>query len=219
MSSKSRGVIVSIIAVMIVAIIVTIVLISAKKSTILDAAAGTQHVIQSDPTKADPANQESQTKPDLSLDLGACNAVTKSSVVSALGARVQTIGDAINRGYAKENDGIESQSCTFALSSADTQDDRYTTTVTVFSTSDSLTASKAAFANISKVNGIGDVAYYETIETSASPGTAAEHTYDFYIFSGSKLYTLAITQEADSDVFVSNSAEDALVTIAKSIAL
>jgi hypothetical protein len=87
----------------------------------------------------------------------------------------------------------------------------------VFATTDSQQVSEGAYAAMTKVDGVGDLAYFEEVDNTASPDTAALHAYDVYIFSKSKLYTLTLTQPAASDAFTSTTALAALTIIAKSI--
>ena len=216
MLNKRKLVIISIAAVIVVAAIVTTVLFLTMHRAV---APSVTTASKSDPAKADPSKQEAQTTPDLSKDLGACTAVTKATVVTALGTKVKTVGDADNRGYAGSSakGDAGSQTCVFALSSANTLNNRYSTTVTQFSTTDSQKVSEEAYVAMTKLDGIGTSAYFEAVDTTASAGTTALHAYNVYIFSGSKLYTLTLTQPTDLDAFTSTTAQAALTTIAKSI--
>lgn len=166
------------------------------------------------PEYADPSKQESQTTPDLSKDLGACTILSRESIVAATQQRVATVGAAVNRGYASESDGDGSQGCTYAFSDVDALNDRLGVTVTTFSTNERLAASKSAYTNEEKVDGIGDAAYFMSVSTESSAGTPAQNSYSLSIFKGSKLYVITIAQPTDSDAFTRSTAREAIVEIA-----
>ena len=218
MQHKSRLIIISIAIVIVIAALVTALLVVTTQHKVTPAVATT---IKNDPAKDNPANQESLITPDLSKDLGACTAISKDTITSALGSKVESVGNSVNLGYAgsaaKGGDG--SQTCVFPFSSANALNNRYSTTVTLFATADSKKAAQSAYSAMTKIDGIGDAAYFETVNTEASAGTAALHAYNAYVFSGGKLYTLTISQPTDSDTFTSTSAQEALTTIAKSMSL
>jgi len=166
-----------------------------------------------DPTKghsnADPTLQESQTKPDLSVDLGACSFVTQGSIEAALGIKTQP---ADNRGYGHEGSGDVSQSCVYAFSADNNAANRLTVTVTKFMNQDNATASKSDFSGATKVSDLGDVAYFtsQLNETGLN-----QDQYALFVFKDLKRYDFTILQPVPGDTYSVSSAQAALTAIAK----
>jgi len=166
-----------------------------------------------DPTKghsnSDPALQESQTKPDLSVDLGACSLVTQGAIEQALGIKTQP---ADNRGYGHEGTGDEAQSCVFAFSADSNASNRLTVTVTKFANQDNADLAMSGFKNEANIDSLGDAAYFVS-----QPGDAnqKQNAYALTVFKDLKQYDFTILQPVPGDIYTDASAKAALVATAK----
>ena len=173
----------------------------------------TAKVAAFDPTKghsnADPTLQESQTTPDLSVDLGACSLVTQGAIEAALGVKTQA---ADNRGYAHEGAGDASQSCVFAFSADSNASNRLTVTVTKFANQATRTLAVTGFADATKVDSLGDSAYF-----TSQPGdrNLKQDQYTLFVFKGLMGYDFTILQPTPGDTFTSTSAQTDLTSVAK----
>jgi len=219
MQKKALIIVGSIVAVVLIAGGVTGVLLLAKVSrpTALEPEKTIVTTPSNDETPVtDPSKQSTNVKPDLSVDLGACTAVTQADVKAAVGNAI-TVNAADNRGYSKEVNGNGVQLCVYAFTNDGSLNNRYTTQVTNFASDTFKNGTKDGISSEAAViAGISDAAYFSTIAKPADSRTAARTTYSLYVFKGLKLYAFEIAQPGDNDRFTSASAQTALTTIAKS---
>lgn len=166
----------------------------------------------------DPAKQESQTQPDLTRDLGACEDYP-IEVKDILGDRADYVSEPDNRGIGHEPSGDTTQSCVYHLKQNETGDNRLTLSVTEFLNDKNKQAALDAFSeqkNVKSEFNDGqhlDGAYY--ISTNADD--SAQRTYTVYVFFQNQLIQYQLDQPAASDAFDERSAEQALLTMANSI--
>ena len=213
MPRKKPLLLISITSVLVVAGIVTggLYLLNDAQS---DPVAQTETTPAEEVSLSDPATQESQTTPDLSKDLGACNVTSKAAVAEALGALVTAVDEPVNRGYVAELDGGDSQGCTFALNDSDAINSRLNVVIAVATSNEQLAVAKQNFAAVDALETTGDAAYYTYSEAPESELTVAQHDYTVTIFKGLRIYTLTISQPAEGDPFTAESARTALIQIA-----
>jgi hypothetical protein len=161
-----------------------------------------------------PEEQEAQTTPDLSVDLGACTVVTHTDVSESLAPTITSVRDAVNRGFGYERNGDKSQSCVYPFSADDNLSNRLTVTVTEFSSATNKSDAEQAIEDFSEVTGIGEKASF-----MSALGTTdfKQNTYSLFVIKDMKMYLFAIAQPTDSDKFTAASAQSALETLAKSL--
>lgn len=162
---------------------------------------------------ADPAKQEAQTTPDLSIDLGACTAVTHEVLNEALVPPLKDVRDAINRGFGHEANGDKSQSCVYPFSVENTLNNRFTLTVTEFKDATNKADAIKGLASYTELPDIGEKAGY----SAATDTDLKQNSYMLLFVEDMKLYSLILLQPLDSDVFSKETAQAALVTIAHAI--
>lgn len=156
----------------------------------------------------DPAQQESQTVPDLSTDLGACTTVSAAMITSALQPVALTPGEADNRGVGFEGEGSQSQSCVYRFNEGPALIDRLTITVTTHPT---LTVRDAY------IEGLEDTTPVEAIQQAAyfiSSQTDDENRYMLVVAHELRTTSFLVQQPTEMDVFDSASAREVLVTLA-----
>lgn len=167
----------------------------------------------------DPAKQESQTEPDLSRDLGACESYP-IKVKDVLGDRVDYVSEPDNRGIGHEPSGDTTQSCVYHLKQNETGDNRLILSVTEFSNDTNKQAALDAFNEQKSIKSELDDeqnidgAYYVNANTGED---STQHTYSVYVFFQNRLIQYQLDQPASSGTFDEQSAEQALLTIANSI--
>jgi hypothetical protein len=161
-----------------------------------------------------PEEQESQTTPDLSVDLGACTVVSQADVSGAVSPQIATVRDAVNRGFGYEKNGDKSQSCVYPFSADSNLTNRLTITVTAFNNETNKNNSISDLNDFTAVQGIGEKAAFtsETDETSLQ-----QNTYSLFFINDMTLYRFTIAQPIDGDKFTAATAQSALETLAKSL--
>jgi hypothetical protein len=156
------------------------------------------------------SEQESQTTPDLSVDLGACTIVSYYTISEALALYIPEVREANNRGFGYEENGDRSQSCVYAFSAKNNLYNRFTLTVTEFLNETNKNNVILAHKDDTIVAGLGEKAY------SATNTEAKQTSYSLFMIKDMKLYTFVILQGA-VDQFTETSAHEALATIAKTV--
>lgn len=205
-------------AVIIIAIIVGVLIIaSGVVGTIIalnhnkNEAALTTPTPKGDP---DPTKQEEQTTPDLSVDLGACSAVPFVTITKALKPPVSEVRDAKNLGFGYEAGGNRSQSCAYPFSENNNQNNRFTLTVTEFSSNENKNNAVKGFEDYTLVSGIGENAGFTSYQDSA---VTKRNSYSLFVIIDQKQYAFTILQPNESDVFTITTAQKALEEIARSL--
>lgn len=162
----------------------------------------------------DPLKQEEQTTPDLSVELGACTAVSHDDIANALSPMITEVRDANNRGFGYEGNGDKSQSCVYAFSAENNLSNRLTVTVVEFKDETNKANAAMGLEDNTAVSGIGDKAAFSS---QVDTDVLKQHSYSLFVIIDMKQYALTILQPSDSDKFTAETAQTALETIAKSI--
>ena len=217
MSKKALIILISFASIIVIAggVVGALVLIKGSADKVTDS--NQSEVAKDDSRDTDPSKQEETVTPDMSIDLGACTILTQATLQSTLTPAIKTVGEAVNRGYTKEFNGDELQSCIFGFTADNSMENRFTTTVTRFTKDTSKEAAIKGFAGATTADNIGDIAYYLTSNAPEGESTPARNDYGLYVFKGMKLTSFVISQPGTSDVFTEATAQEKLRTLAQSI--
>jgi len=218
MQKKALIIVISIVAVLVIAGGVTGALLLAKVAQPLRTTADmsdtpTAPVIDNEKQTEDPSKQDATATPNLSVDLGACTIITQATIQTAIGNKA-TVAAADNRGYSKEANGDGIQQCVFSFAADGSLNNRYVTRVTSFANEASKTNSLGALGEYATVSGLGEAAFFSAESEPQDDRTAARNDYTLYVVKDMKLYMLTIAQPGDADLFTSLTAQAALKQIA-----
>lgn len=205
-------------AVIIIAIIVGVLIIaSGVVGTIVALNHNKNESAQTTPApkgSSDATKQEEQTTPDLSVDLGACSSIPFATITKALKPPVVDVRDAKNLGFGYEKNGNRSQSCAYPFSENNNQSNRFTLTITEFSTDENKSNAVKGFEDYTAVSGIGEKAGFTSYQDAA---VTKQNSYSLFVIIDQKQYGFTILQPNDSDAFTVTTAQKALEEIAQSL--
>ena len=204
---RKKTIIISVIAVVVVAGIATAVLLLVRGVN--------NKSMDSD----DDRYATTKTIPDPTKDYGACDLLTTTAIKSALGTSADKLATGFNAGKGLVGNGDTEQSCVYGLSKQVTEisalmlTDSFYTTVYVYKDQASKTADTTSYDNSIPVDGIGDKAGFFT----SVDQTLKTTEYSLRVDVGLRYYAFAIRQTTSTKTFDETSALAALTTLAKSI--
>lgn len=202
-----KTIIISVIAVVVVAGIATAVLLLVR-------GANNKSMASDDDRYA-----TTKTIPDPTKNYGACDLLTTADIKTALGTSADKLAAGFNAGKGIVGNGDTAQNCVYGLSKEVTEisssmlTDSFYTTVYVYKDQASKTADTAAYDNSAPVEGIGDKAGFFT----SVDQTLKTTEYSLRVDVGLRYYGFAIRQTSSTKTFDETSALAALTMLAKSV--